>query len=217
MIIDRRAAAVALASLLLVAACGGGATTAPTAAPADTPVPATEAPATEAPATEAPVATPEPAATDGGSVPGGPGTAADLEALLPSEVDGVAFEKSSFDGATFPGGIPIGGGDDEFLQFLEDNGKSLQDLRVAIASTTDSSSAGSLVMALQVQGLPGDKLLEFATEDMADQKTTIGGKEAYGAGMGGFGAYVYPKDDVVYYVLVMGGADLAEGIFQQLP
>jgi hypothetical protein len=212
MSIDRRVAAAALASLLLVAACGGGATTAPTAAPADTP-----APATDAPATEGPVATPVPTATDGGSIPGGPGTAADLEALLPSEVNGVAFEKTSFDGATFPGGIPIGGGDDEFLQFLQANGKSLEDLRVAIASTTDSSSAGSLVMAIQVQGLPGEKFLEFATEDMADQETTIGGKKAYGAGMGGFGAYVYPKDDVVFYVLVTGGDTLAEDIFQQLP
>lgn len=204
---NRRAAAAALAALLLVAACGGGATTAPTATPGDTP----------APATEAPVATPEPTETDGGSLPGGPGTAADLEALLPSEVNGIAFEKTSFDGSTFPGGIPIGGGDDEFLQFLQENGKSVQDLRVAIASTTDSSSAGSLVMAIQVKGLPSDKFLAFATQDMADQKTTVGGKEVYGAAMGGFGAFVYPKDDIVFYVLAMGGTDLAEGIVRQLP
>jgi hypothetical protein len=52
---------------------------------------------------------------------------------------------------------------------------------------------------------------------MADQKTTLAGKEVYGAGMGGFGAYVYPKDDIVFYVLVMGGENLAEGILAQLP
>ena len=72
-------------------------------------------------------------------------------------------------------------------------------------------------MAIQVKGLPSDRFLEFATADMTDQKTTIAGKEVYGAGMGGFGAYVYPKDDIVFYVLVMGGEDLSEGIFQQLP
>jgi hypothetical protein len=72
-------------------------------------------------------------------------------------------------------------------------------------------------MAIQVKGLPGDTVLEFATQDMTDQKTTVAGKEVYGAAMGGFGAYVYPKDDVVFYVLAMGGADLAEGIVAQLP
>jgi hypothetical protein len=209
MTFDRRALATGLATLLLVAACGGAATTAPSATPETTEPPA----ATEAP-TEAPTETPGAVATE---EPIGPGAATELEAMLPSEVNGVAFQKASFDGSTFPGGIPIGGGDDEFLQFLEDNGKSLEDLRVAIASPTDAESAGSMVMAIQVVGLPGDTFLEFATADMTDQKTTVGGKEVYGAGMAGFGAYIYPKDDVVFYVLVTGGEDLSEAIFEQLP
>lgn len=209
MTFDRKALAAGLATLLLVAACGGAATTAPSAPPDATEPPA----ATETP-TEAPTATPAAVETE---EPVGPGAATDLEAMLPSEVNGVTFQKASFDGSTFPGGIPIGGGDDEFLQFLEDNGKSLEDLRVAIASPTDTESGGSMVMAIQVVGLPGDKFLEFATADMTDQKTTIAGKEVFGAGMAGFGAWVYPKDDVVFYVLVTGGEDLSEGIFQQLP
>jgi hypothetical protein len=209
MTFDRKALAAGLATLLLVAACGSAATTAPSASPEATEPPA----ATETP-TEAPTETPAAVETE---EPIGPGAATDLEAMLPSEVNGVTFQKASFDGSTFPGGIPIGGGDEEFLQFLEDNGKSLEDLRVAIASTTDTESGGSMVMAIQVAGLAGDKFLEFATADMTDQKTTIAGKEVYGAGMGGFGAYVYPKDDIVFYVLVTGGEDLSEGIFQQLP
>jgi len=213
MTVDRRALAVALATLLLVAACGGGATSAPTAAPGDTPAPGV----TDAP-TQEPTETPEPAATDGGSGPGGgPGTAVDLEALLPSEVNGIAFDKASFDGGAFPGGIPIGEGDDEFRQFLEANGKSIDDLRVAVASATSSDAAGTLVMAIQVDGIPSDKLLTYAAADMADQKTTIAGKDVYGSGMAGFAAYVYPKGDTVFYVLSVGGADLAEGIISQLP
>ncbi len=213
MTFDRRALAAGLATLLLVAACGGAATSAPSAPPdATDPPAATDAP-TQTP-TQTPAETPAVVATD---APVGPGAATDLEAMLPSEVNGITFEKASFDGSTFPGGIPIGGGDDEFLQFLEDNGKSLEDLRVAIASPTDTESGGSMVMAIQVQGLAADKFLEFATSDMADQKTTVAGKEVYGAAMGGFGAYVYPKDDIVFYVLVMGGDDLSEGIFSQLP
>jgi len=209
MTLDRKALAAGLATLLLVAACGGAATTAPSASPDATDPPA----ATETP-TEASTETPAAVETE---EPVGPGAATDLEAMLPSEVNGVTFQKASFDGSTFPGGIPIGGGDEEFLQFLEDNGKSLEDLRVAIASPTNTESGGSMVMAIQVKGLAGDKFLEFATADMTDQKTTIGGKEVFGAGMAGFGAYVYPKDDVVFYVLVTGGEDLSEGIFQQLP
>jgi hypothetical protein len=208
MTVDRRALAAGLAMLLLVAACGGSATSTPSNGPgASDPGIATPEPAD----------TTEPAATDGGSI-GGPGTAADLEALLPDEVNGVQLEKSSFDGSTFPGGIPIGEGDDEFIQFLQDNGKSLDDLRVAIAAPVGSEGGGTFIMAIQVKGLPADKVKDFAlagSEDLAP--ATVGGKQVYGSGMAGFGAWVYPKDDVVYYVLVMGGEDLAEGIFQQLP
>lgn len=207
---DRGAAAVALAALLLVAACGGAATSAPggTTAPATVPPAATVAP------TLAPAETPAAAATD---APSGPGAAADLEALLPGEVNGITFQKASFDGATIPGGIPIGGGEDELLKFLEANGKSIKDLRVAIASPVEAEAGGSLVMALQVEGLPSDKLMEFVAADMQDQRTTVAGKEVYGTAMGGFGAYVYPKDDVVFYVLAMGGESLAEDILAQLP
>lgn len=213
MTIDRRALAAALATVLLVAACGGSASPAPTAEPG-----ATEAPAaTEAPTATPEAETPEAAETEGPTLQ--PGAAGDLEALLPSEVNGVKFEKGSFDGSSVPGGIPLGEGEDDFAKFLADNGKTLNDVRVAVASTTDSEASGSLVMAIQVQGVSGDKLAEFATGDMADaEKTTVGGKEVYGSGMAGFAAYVYPKDDIVFYVLTVGGdGSLAEGILQQLP
>jgi hypothetical protein len=36
--------------------------------------------------------------------------------------------------------------------------------------------------------------------------------------MAGFGAYVYVKDDVIFYVLSMGGdAAVTDGIFERLP
>jgi hypothetical protein len=207
MTIDRRALAGALATLLLVAACGGSASQAPTAEPG----------ATAAPAATPAAETPEPQETEGPTLQ--PGAAGDLEAMLPSEVNGVTFEKGSFDGSSVPGGIPLGEGEDDFATFLADNGKSLNDVNVAIASPTESDAGGGLVMAIQVEGVSSDKLLAFATADMTDaEKTTIGGKEAYGSGMAGFGAYVYVKGDVVFYVLSMGGdASMAEGIFEQLP
>jgi hypothetical protein len=206
MTLDRRAPATALVALFLVAACGGGPTPAPEATPT-----ATEPPA----ATEAPAETPEPAETDS---PVGPGGAANLEAMLPAEVAGIPFERASFDGASYPGDIPVGGGDDEFSMFLEANGKSLDDLRLAVATPIGAEAGGTMVMAIQVVGVAHDKFAEFALADMTDaERTTIAGKQVYGAAAAGFGAYVYLKDDIIFYVLVMGGEDLAEGIISQLP
>ena len=215
MTFDRRALGGALAMLLLVAACGGGASQAPTTEPG-TSQPATEAP-TATPDETAAAGTPEPAETEEATLQ--PGAAGDLEALLPAEVNGVAFEKASFDGGSVPGGIPLGEGDDDFAAFLADNGKSISDVNVAIASTTDSAASGSFVMAIQVEGVSGDKLAEFATGGMdGAEQTTIGGKTVYGSGMAGFAAYVYPKGDTVFYVFSVGSdASLAEGILSQLP
>jgi hypothetical protein len=203
----RRVPATALVALFLVAACGGG------PSPAATPTPAaTEPPAA---ATEAPAETPQPVATD---TPVGPGAAADLEAMLPAEVAGVAFERASFDYAAYPGEIPIGGGDDDFSAFLAANGKSVDDLRIAVATPIGAEAGGTMVMAIQVRGVAQDKLAEFALADMTDaERTTIGGKEVYGGAAAGFGAYVYLKDDIIFYVLVMGGQDLTEGMISQLP
>ena len=210
MSVDRRALAGALAALLLVAACGGSATQSPGATQAPD---VTQSPGVteETTATEAP--------SEGPDVTQAPGAAADLEAMLPSEVNGVTFTKTSFDGGVIPGGIPIGQGDEDLGKFLADNGKSLSDVKIAMASATGASAIGSLVMAIQVKGVPSDKLLSWATKGSSDMpKTSVGGKEVYGAAEAGFGAFIYVKDDVIFYVLSMGGdASMAEAALKQLP
>jgi len=210
MSVDRRALAGALAALLLVAACGGSATQSPGATQASD---VTQSPGVteETTATEAP--------SEGPDVTQAPGAAADLEAMLPSEVNGVTFTKTSFDGGVIPGGIPIGQGDEDLGKFLADNGKSLSDVKIAMASATGASAIGSLVMAIQVKGVPSDKLLSWATKGSSDMpKTSVGGKEVYGAAEAGFGAFIYVKDDVIFYVLSMGGdASMAEAALKQLP
>jgi hypothetical protein len=215
MTIDRRALAGALALLLLVAACGGGASPAPTSEPGATQASGTTAEPTEAAETPAPEGTPAAEETEGPTLI--PGAAADLEAKLPSEVNGVKFERTSFDGESFPAGVPIG--DSDLEKFLADNGKSLKDVKVALASPTDTENAGSLVMAIQVEGVSSDKMKAWAasTLDTGTDKTTLGGKEVLGSGAAGFGAYLYVKDDIVYYVLSFGSNDLAEGILSKLP
>ena len=219
MTVNRRALAGALAALLLVAACGGSATQAPGATQA---AGATQAPeATQAAVeTQAPVDTAAPEESTGPDVSFVPGGAADLEGKLPSEVNGVAFTRASFDGNSLPSGVPIG--DSDMETFLKDNGKGLQDVRVAMATPEGSAAtAGSLVMAIQIKGVDSGKLETWATGQFGESaaKQSVGGKDVYGevvAGVGG--SYFYVKDDVVYYVVSFGGpAGLAEAIVAKLP
>lgn len=217
MTVDRRALAGALAALILVAACGGSATQSPGATQAPS---ATQAPA----ATQAPTDTQAPNATE---TPGSsfeasfvPGAAGDLEALLPSDVNGVKFTKTSFTGESIPAGVPIG--DSDLEKLLADNGKSLRDVRVAMASAADTTggSAGSLVMAIQIKGIDSGKLSAWALTSFGNstgQKTTLGGKEVYGTSTPGMAAYLYVKNDIVFYIVAIGTTNLAEGILSQLP
>ena len=217
--LDRRALAVAIALGLLAAACGGGsgATPTPTAAPLASQAAASED--TSQAASEAP-ASQEPASTDNGSVPSvalPPGTATELEAMLPSNVGGVAFAKTSFGGGVLPATIPVDSG--ELGTFLTANGKTLADVSLAMATPTDPSKAGSFVMAFQVKGVDGTKLADVlaGTGSSGLQQTTVGGKQVQQAGAGGFGFTLYVKGDVVFYILAIGDASLTEGILAALP
>jgi hypothetical protein len=211
---DRRALAFSLAVALLAAACGGTAAT---------PTPAASAQASEAPASAAAseaAASQEPASTDNGSVPNvslAPGTATQLESMLPSNVGGVAFAKTSFGGGALPATIPVDSG--ELGTFLQANGKTLADVSLAMATPTDTSKAGTFVMAFQVKGVDGTKLADVlaGTGSSGLQQTTVGGKQVQQAGAGGFGFTLYVKGDVVFYILAIGDASLTEGILAALP
>jgi hypothetical protein len=211
---DRRALAFSLAVALLAAACGGTAAT---------PTPAASAQASEAPASAAAseaAASQEPASTDNGSVPNvslAPGTATELESMLPSNVGGVAFAKTSFGGGALPATVPVDSG--ELGTFLQANGKTLADVSLAMATPTDTSKAGTFVMAFQVKGVDGTKLAAVlaGTGSSGLQQTTVGGKQVQQAGAGGFGFTLYVKGDVVFYILAIGDASLTEGILAALP
>jgi hypothetical protein len=211
---DRRALAFSLAVALLAAACGGTAAT---------PTPAASTQASEAPASAAAseaAASQEPASTDNGSVPNvslAPGTATELESMLPSNVGGVAFAKTSFGGGVLPATVPVDSG--ELGTFLQANGKTLADVSLAMATPTDPSKAGSLVMAFQVKGVDGTKLAAVlaGSGDSGLQAATVGGKQVQQAGAGGFGFTLYVKGDVVFYILAIGDASLTEGILAALP
>ncbi len=217
--LDRRALAVAIALGLLAAACGGGAAATPTPTPAAQASQAAASEDTSQAASGAP-ASQEPAATDNGSAPNvslPPGTATELEAMLPSNVGGVAFAKTSFGGGLLPATIPVDSG--ELGTFLQANGKTLADVSIAMATPTDTSKAGTFVMAFQVKGVDGTKLAQVlaGSGDSGLQQATVGGKPVQQAGAGGFGFTLYVKGDVVFYILALGDASLTDGIVAALP
>lgn len=206
--IDRWALGGALASILLVAACGGSATPAPSAAVEGA-----------SPAASAAAASTEPAATDNGSGSNGSltGSAPELEAMLPANVNGVAFDRTSFGGSAWPAGIPIGSSDLD--AFLQQSGKSLSDVSIAMATPTDSSKAGTFVMAFQVKGADGTKLADAlgATSGSDLTSATVGGKQVLEAGIPGMGVVFYVKSDIVFYILALGDASLTDAIVAALP
>ncbi len=198
---DRRALAASLGLALLAAACGGGATT-------------TTTPGGTAAASEAAAPTGTGSGPDVSLVPG---TATELEAMLPSTVGGVTFTKTSFGGGTLPATIPVGS--DVLGKFLTDNGKTLADVSVAMATPTDPSKAGTFVMAFQVKGADGTKLAAALAGTSSSDLTqaTVSGKQVQQSGAAGMGFTLYIKNDVVFYILAIGDASLTAGIVAALP
>jgi len=224
MTIDRRLLAGALGLTLALAACGGSSTASPaaTAAASAAATPAAPSDAVTPVPAESASAAPGDAATDNpGAQPSfQAGAAADLEALLPSEAGGLKLQKSSFDGSTL-GGAALGIDTGSLKPILDKYGKSISDVRVAIATTTDapsaSGSAGAMVIALQIKGVPAEQLLGVTGMDTANlTKTTVAGKDVYSAGAGGISVIVYPKDDIVFEVLLASDT-VAQDIVRQLP
>ena len=224
---NRRLLAGAIGLALAFAACGGSttATGAPgaTAAAATTaPSAATTGPSAAAPtASEAPAPTDAPTATDGtstGAQPSlAPGAASDLEAMLPSEAGGVTYQKTSFDGSSL-GALGASIDTAQLDPILKANGKTINDVRVAIAAPVDSANTeAGMVVAFQIRGLDASKFIQAMGSDVSTMtKTSLGGKDVYSAGAGGMSAIVYPKDDVLFEVL-LASDKVAEAIVSQLP
>lgn len=218
--IDRRlsTATLAVAFAITVAACGGSSTPAATSG---TGTDATTAPAaTEAAPTEAPVATAETTTSEAGGpdVSFAPGQAADLEGMIPDEANGITFVKSSFDGSTLgAAGLPMDAG--ELQPLLEKYGKSVNDVRVAMATPKDATAGTTtLVMAMQIEGVPAEELLTVVDSSSAGdlKDATVGGKSIRTGGQSPFTVSVYIKDDVLFYILFADDKTL-EAVVSKLP
>ena len=215
MTIDRRLIAGAMGLALLVGACGSPSATATagaSAAPAQSQAAESVQPASQAPAaSEAPVAS-------GPEVSFSTGAAGDLEAMLPDEAGGITFTKTSFDGANL-GAAGLGVDAGELGPILSQNGKSISDVRAAIAApTTPSATATATVFAIQIRGVDASKLTSLVTGTDASsfQQATVGGKQVLKAGTGGFNSVIYVKGDVLFDVILATDA-VVEAVVAALP
>jgi hypothetical protein len=223
---DRRLIAGALALALALAACGGASTSSPAATAGEGPAteaPATEAEApaatgeaTEAPATEGPAATE--AATDDTAGGGGLGPLTALAALLPETAGDVAFQRGGFDGDQLGVyGAIAGLSEDQLGPVLEKYGKTLKDVHFAVAAPASSGGATAMIFALQIEGVEAaDAMGALGMDASQMEKTTVGGKEVYAQGGGGFGVWAYPKGDTLFLVL-LASDDVAKSALEQLP
>jgi hypothetical protein len=213
MTIDRRLLAGALGLSLVVAACGGSSTPSSaagtaTAAPSAATPTATEAPAASEEATEAPT-------QDAGT--GSSGQMNDLAQKLPEKAGDVTFERVGFDGNQLGiYGAAAGLNSAELEPILKANGKTINDVNFAIATSTSQDKAG-MIYAIQIEGVPATRFAEGMNQDLSTMpKTTIGGKEVYGEAAGGFGFFAYPKDDILFLILLVDETTAAD-ILGQLP
>jgi hypothetical protein len=215
MTIDRRLLAGAAGLAILLAACGGSAASpAATAGGPATGAPAT-AGATEAPAeSEAAVPTEE-ASDDGINLP--PGTTNDLANLIPETINGVAYERAGFNGDQLGiYGAAAGLNDSELKPILEQYGKTINDVNFALGTPKDGSGSG-MIYALQIEGVDASDWMTAVNMDPNDLETkTIGGKNVFAQGAGGFNVYAYPKGDALF-ILLLGDDATAESLFSQLP
>lgn len=206
MVTDRRLLVGAAGLALILAACGGASTA--------TPAPATAAGSTPEPVATTNAATPAPAETEEPDVSLMPGAAGDLEALLPDQAGGLTFTKTSFDGSQLGiAGLGVDTGD--LAPILEKYNKNVGDVRFAMATSTDSATP-AIVMAFQLQGVPGTEMQELMTGGSDLTPSTIAGKQVLTTGAGPMGGAFYSKDDVAYAV-ILATPEALEEIIAALP
>jgi hypothetical protein len=213
---NRRLLAGAFALAVVLAACGGSGSksAAPTAA-------ATDNGNGGANPTEQPTEKPT---EQGGTKPTEaplsfePGTATELEKLIPSKIGTIEITKTSLDFGGIPWAAFGGGNGSSMEEILKANGKTLADVKFAVGMGTTSGSSGlpTMIYAMQVKGLDAAKFVEAVDGGYADApELAIGGKKPHGNINGGFGTVTYLHDDIVFQVIA-AEADLNE-IMAALP
>lgn len=178
-------------------------------------------------------ATPEPDTDDGDSetaaaVPSFdlPGSAPELEALLPDEIDGTEVVKFSMGGPELMADQEGSGVDPEFIAFLERLGAQPDDISIAFAFSFTEAGDSAGIGAFRVEGASSEDLerefmatMETGGEVVDWQSASVGGKDVQTAAdpdtEGSF-VYIYTVGDIVFFVTTPD-EDVAAELLEPLP
>jgi hypothetical protein len=146
-----------------------------------------------------------------------PGPAADLAALLPDEAGGVTFAKRGLSGTEVPQSafnLDMA----RLTPVLEANGKTIEDVTVAVATPADlASGATVLVTALRIDGVDAAQVADATSLNVdAMEQATMAGKPVWLAGSEAFRTVVYATGDTAFQVMFADQAT-AEAIVAALP
>jgi hypothetical protein len=178
-------------------------------------------------------ATPEPAESDASSesevaFPSMdlPGSAPELEAILPDEIGGAEVVKFSMGGPELMADEEGSGIDPEFIAFLERLGARPEDISMAFAFSVSPEGDSAVIGAFRVAGASSDELeREFLATMESEggavewESATVGGKDVQTADdpdTEGNSLYVYTAGDIVFFVTTPDEATAAE-LLEPLP
>jgi hypothetical protein len=178
-------------------------------------------------------ATPEPAESEASSesefaIPSMdlPGSAPELEALLPDEIDGHETVKFSMGGPELMADQEESGVDPEFIAFLERLGARPEDISIAFAFSFTEAGDSAGIGAFRVAGANTDELEREFMATMETEGEVVDWQSASGAGKDvqttsdpdteGNTIYVYTTGDIVFFVTTPD-EDTAAELLEPLP
>jgi hypothetical protein len=155
-----------------------------------------------------------------------PGSAPELEALLPDEIGGTETVKLSMSGTELMADQEESGVDPEFIAFLERLGAQPDDISVAFAFSFTETGESAGIAAFRVAGADSDALerelmatMETEGQVVDWQSSSIAGKDVQTTAdpdTEGNTIYIYTAGDIVFFVTTPDEAEAAE-LLEPLP
>lgn len=155
-----------------------------------------------------------------------PGSAPELEALLPDEIGGTETVKFSMGGPELMADQEESGVDPEFIAFLERLGADPEDISIAFAFSLTEGGDSAGIGAFRVAGANSDELerefmatMETEGEIVDWQSASVAGKDVQTTSdpdTEGNTIYVYTSGDIVFFVTTPD-EDTAAELLEPLP
>lgn len=149
-----------------------------------------------------------------------PGSAPELEAILPDEIGGAEVVKFSMGGTELLADVEGSGVDPEFIAFLERLDAQPEDISMAFAFSVSPTGDSAVIGAFRVAGASTDDLereflatMQSEAGAVAWESASVGGKDVQTSAdpdTEGNSLYVYTAGDIVFFVTTADEATAAE-------